>query len=201
MTPPRRPLSAVASSVTGMWTVAAVAVLAGCSGGITAERATGGYVQGDYGITVAQAEDRDDAPDVGGETLDGDQVSLDDYAGKTVVLNIWGSWCGPCRDEADELVAAEKQLRGDGVVFLGIDIRDLDDSARAFERSYGITWPSIVDQDSSELLGFRDTSLPAPESPPTTYVVDPQGRLGARIATADLTAQTLVDVVDEVRDG
>jgi thiol-disulfide isomerase/thioredoxin len=201
MTPPRRPLSAVALSVTGAGTVAAVAVLAGCSGGITAERATGGYVQGDYGITVAQPEDRDDAPDVGGETLDGDPVSLDDYAGKTVVLNIWGSWCGPCRDEADELVAAEQQLRGDGVVFLGIDIRDLDDNARAFERSYGITWPSIVDQDSSELLGFRDTSLPAPESPPTTYVVDPQGRLGARIATADLTTQTLVDVVDEVRDG
>ena len=201
MRQPRRPLSAIARSLTGAGTVAAVAVLAGCSGGITAERATGGYVQGDYGITVAQAEDRDDAPDVSGETLDGDQVSLDDYAGKTVVLNIWGSWCGPCRDEADELVSAEEQLRGDGVAFLGIDIRDLDDNARAFERSYGITWPSIVDQDSSELLGFRDTSLPAPESPPTTYVVDPQGRLGARIATADLTAQTLVDVVDEVRDG
>ena len=200
MTPARRPLSAVAVPVTVAWT-AAVAVLAGCSGGMTAERASGGYVQGDYGITVAEVDDRDDAPEVDGVTLDGDQVSLDDYAGKTVVLNIWGSWCGPCRDEADELVAAEKELRGDGVVFLGIDIRDSDASARAFERSYDITWPSIVDFDSSELLGFRDTSMPAPQSPPTTYVVDPEGRVGARIATADLTAQTLVDVVDEVVDG
>jgi len=201
MTPTRRRLSAVAVPVTVVWTLATAALLAGCSGGITAERATGGYVQGEYGITVAEAEDRDDAPEVDGETLDGEQVALDDYAGKTVVLNVWGSWCGPCRDEADALVAAEKELRDDGVVFLGIVIRDQDDSARAFERSYGITWPSIVDFDSSELLGFRDTSLPAPESPPTTFVVDPQGRLGARIATADLTAQTLVDVVDEVVDG
>ena len=176
-------------------------VLAGCSGGISAERAGGGYVQGGYGISVVDAGDREDAPDVSGQTLAGDQVALDDYAGTTVVLNIWASWCGPCRDEADELVAAERQLRGRDVVFLGLDIRDSDGSARAFERSYGIGWPSIVDQDSSELLGFRETSLPAPEAPPTTYVIDAQGRLGARIATSDLTTQTLVDVVDEVLDG
>lgn len=175
--------------------------LAGCAGGLSADRATGGYIQGDYGITVVDAPDRDNAPDISGVSLGGDPVSLDDYAGKTVVLNIWGAWCTACRAEVDQLVAAEKQLRADGVDFLGIDIRDDDDAARSYERRYDVSWPSIFDQDSSLLLGFRDTSLPAPAAPPTTYVVDAQGRLGARIATADLTATTLVDVVDEVRGG
>jgi len=192
-----RPVAVVAGAAT---LVTVLGVLVGCSGGPTSERATGSYVQGSYGITVVPADERDDAPALGGETLDGDVVALDDYAGQTVVLNVWGQWCPPCRAEADELVAAEREL-GDDVAFLGVNIRDLDDSARAFERTHGITWPSIVDQDSSELLGFRDTSLPPPASPPTTYVVDPQGRLGARIGQEITTATTLVDVVDEVDDG
>ena len=62
MRQPRRPLSAIARSLTGAGTVAAVAVLAGCGGGITAERATGGYVQGDYGHRHGQQQ----RPGVGG---------------------------------------------------------------------------------------------------------------------------------------
>lgn len=189
----RPALTSVAVAVAG-------GLLAGCGSGPSSERATGGYVQGDYGITVVPADERDDAPALGGETLDGGEVTLDDYAGRPVVLNVWGQWCPPCRAEADELVAAEREL-GDDVAFLGINIRDLDDAARAFERSHGITWPSIIDQDSSQLLGFRETSLPPPASPPTTYVIDSEGRLAARIGQEITSATTLVDVVDEVVDG
>src|SRR5688500_10334462 len=131
----RPALTSVAVAVAG-------GVLAGCGSGPSSERATGGYVQGDYGITVVPADERDDAPALGGETLDGRGVTLAEYAGRPVVLNVWGQWCPPCRAEADELVAAEREL-GDDVAFLGINIRDLDDAARAFERSHGITWPSI----------------------------------------------------------
>lgn len=189
----RPALTSVAVAVAG-------GLLAGCGSGPSSERATGGYVQGDYGITVVPADERDDAPALGGETLDGGEVTLDDYAGRPVVLNVWGQWCPPCRAEADELVAAEREL-GDDVAFLGINIRDLDDAARAFERSHGITWPSIIDQDSSQLLGFRETSLPPPAAPPTTYVIDSEGRLAARIGQEITSATTLVDVVDEVVDG
>jgi thiol-disulfide isomerase/thioredoxin len=192
-----RPRPTLAAAVT---TTALAAGLAGCSGTPAAERASGGYVQGDYGITVVPAGERDDAPDLGGRTLDGDDVSLDDFAGRTVVLNVWGQWCPPCRAEADELVAAERELGAD-VAFLGVNIRDLDDNARAFERSHDISWPSIVDQDSSLLLGFRETSLPPPTAPPTTYVIDAEGRLAARIGEEITTPTTLVDVVDEVVDG
>ena len=194
MTRPRR---ALAAAVT---TTALATGLAGCSGTPAAERASGGYVQGDYGITVVPAGERDDAPDLGGRTLDGDDVSLDDFAGRTVVLNVWGQWCPPCRAEADELVAARRELGAD-VAFLGVNIRDLDDNALAFERSHDISWPSIVDQDSSLLLGFRETSLPPPTAPPTTYVIDAEGRLAARIGEEITTPTTLVDVVDEVVDG
>ncbi|HLK95861.1 MAG TPA: TlpA disulfide reductase family protein [Nocardioidaceae bacterium] len=197
---PTRPVTSPAAAAVATVVAVAGGALAGCSGGPSAERATGGYVQDDYGITVVPAGERDDAPALGGETLDGGEVTLDDYAGRTVVLNVWGQWCPPCRAEADELVAAERAL-GDDVAFLGVNIRDLDDSARAFERSHGITWPSIIDQDSSELLGFRETSLPPPASPPTTYVIDAEGRLAARIGQEITTATTLVDIVDEVVDG
>lgn len=176
-----------------------LALLVGCTGGTTAERSTGGFIQGEYGITVVPADDREDAPPVVGETLAGEQLALADLVGEPVVLNVWGSWCGPCVEEADDLVAAERKL-GD-VVFVGLNIRDNEDAARAFERAHDITWPSILDFDGSQLLGFRDTDLAAPYSPPTTYVIDAEGRLGARIAIDDLTATTLVDVVEEVRGG
>lgn len=185
MTPSRSPAALAAA--------AAVAVLlAGCTGGTSVDRADGGYAS-EYGITLVPADEREAAPPVAGETLDGEQLSLDDFAGETVLLNVWGQWCGPCVDEADDLVQAEREL-GD-VAFVGLNIRDEDDAARAFEREYGIDWPSIYDQASTNLLGFTD--LPAAATP-TTYVIDAEGRLAARLLGPQ-TAQTFVDVVEEVR--
>ncbi len=181
---------------------AAAAVLlggcSGCSGGLQAERATGGYVQGDYGITVLPADEREAAPDVSGETLDGEQVSLDDYAGQVVVVNVWGSWCTNCRVETPDLVAAEAELRDDDVVFLGINIRDDRAAALRYEADNDVTWPSVYDPASTQLLGFRGEMTAA--ATPTTFVVDTEGRLAARLLDKQ-SAETFVDVVDEVTDG
>lgn len=192
MTPSRSPATLAAAAAVAL-------LLAGCTGGTSVDRADGGYVlDGEYGITVVPPADRDEAPTIAGQTLVGEPLSLEDFAGQTVVLNVWGSWCGPCVDEADDLVEAERQLAD--VAFVGLNIRESStDNAQAFERAFDITWPSIFDQDSSLLLAFRDTDLPPPQAPPTTYVIDTQGRLGARIAIDDVTATTLVDVVEEVR--
>jgi len=187
-------------SVARLLTAAALAaaLLAGCTAGTSAERASGGYVQGDYGITVVPESERPDAPPVAGESLDGEQVSLDDYAGQTVLLNVWFAQCSPCREEAPDLVTAERELRGDEVQFLGINIRDDPDGAAQFVETFGITWPSIADPTSSQLLGFRG-DLPA-VAVPTTYVIDADGRVAARLLGPQ-SAQTLVDVVDEVGTG
>ena len=178
--------------------LAAALLLSACSGGIQAERSTGGYVQGDYGITVLPADEREPAPDVSGETLDGDQVSLADYSGQVVVINVWGSWCPGCRVETPELIKAEAEMRDDDVAFLGIAIRDDRSSALQYEAANDVTWPSIYDPSSSQLLGFRGEMTAA--ATPTTYVVDAEGRLAARLLDKQ-SAETFVDVVDEVTDG
>jgi len=182
----------------GCTVVAVAVVLAGCSGGLQAERSSGGFVQGEYGITVVPAGERVQAPDLAGESLSGEQVSLADFAGQTVLVNVWGSWCVPCREEVDDLVAARRQLPADSVVFLGINIRDDRAAAQAFEDRHGVTWPSLFDPSSSLLLGFRD-SLPA-AAVPTTYIIDADGRVAVRMLDKQ-TAQTFVDVVTDVQDG
>ena len=172
-------------------------VLAGCSGGVRAERSGGGFVQGEYGITVVPVEDRVPAPDLSGESLSGEEVSLDDFAGKTVLVNVWGSWCVPCREEVDDLVAARRELPVESVAFLGINIRDDRAAAQAFEDRYGVTWPSLYDPSSSLLLGFRESLAAA--AVPTTYIIDADGDVAVRMLNKQ-TAQTFVDAVTDVRD-
>lgn len=155
-----------------------------------------GFVSGSGTVTVVDAADRVEAPNPSGRTLSGKQLALKDFTGSTVVLNVWGSWCAPCRQEAPDLVRAAKRLADRDVRFLGINVRESGvASARAFVRNYGLPYPSIYDADGSELLGFRDT-LP-PDAIPSTLVIDERGRVAARVlGTVD--ADTLVALVDDV---
>jgi thiol-disulfide isomerase/thioredoxin len=82
---------------------------------------------------------------------------LGQLAGTPVVVNFWGSWCSPCREEAPDLAAAHERF-GDRVQFLGVDLLDARESARAFMREFGWTYPSIFDpageiRDGLGLLG------------------------------------------------
>jgi thiol-disulfide isomerase/thioredoxin len=186
------------------WVAALAIVLTACSSDLATNSEAGGYISADGSITVVPPADREPVPDIAGETLQGDPISLDDLrgsddgAGRIVVLNVWGSWCGPCHAEADDLATASERLAPEGVRFLGIDIRDQTASALAFEKEYGIDYPSIFDPDSTTLLEFPESMMAV--SPPTTYVIDSDGRLAARVF-AEVTVETLVDLVDEVRDG
>lgn len=177
---------------------ATVAVTVAACSGIQAGQAGGGLGQAGYGITVVPVSERVDAPDVSGESLSGELLSLEDFAGRTVLINVWGSWCVPCREEVDDLAAARRRLPGSSVAFLGINIRDDRAAAVRFEDEYGVTWSSLYDPSGSQLLGFRD-SLPA-SAVPTSYVIDADGNVAARMLDKQ-TATTFVDVVTEVRDG
>lgn len=156
-----------------------------------------GFVAGKGIITVLDPADRKEPGEVAGETLDGEQVSLDDYAGQVVVVNVWGSWCGPCRKEAPMLAEAARDLADDGVAFLGIDSRDPSPSAaRAFVRRFDIPYPSIYDQQGRTLLAFRGTLNP--NAIPSTVVVDPQGRVAGSVL-GEVSRTTLEDLVEEAR--
>jgi thiol-disulfide isomerase/thioredoxin len=75
--------------------------------------------------------------------------------GQVVVVNIWGSWCGPCRVEAPELEIVHQQTQASGVRFLGIDVRDLRSAAEDFVTAHGVTYPSIFDPPGRSLLALQ----------------------------------------------
>ena len=180
--------------------VAALLVLAvaGCSstGQDQADRkGQTGFVTGNGELTVIAVADRRPAPAVAGETLDGKTWSLADQKNKVVVLNVWGSWCGPCRKEAPDLQAAAERL-GSAAVFVGLNTRDNDPApARRFVDQFKISYPSIYDPQGKQLLGFRGQTVPS--AIPSTLVIDAEGRVAAR-ALGPISTTTLVDVVEDV---
>lgn len=160
--------------------VAAAALAAGCSGQSSVAADTGtGYVAGDGSAVVLPEAERAPAPELSGPTLEGGTWSLADQLGDVVVLNVWASWCAPCRAEAPTFAEVSAATSGQGVQFVGLNTRDTDAAARAFVTRYGLAYPNLVDDDGSLQLQFRDT-LP-PQAIPSTVFIDAQGRVAARV--------------------
>lgn len=137
-----------------------------------------GFVSGDGSLAVVAAEDRLPAPDVSGTTLTGEPLRLSDFRGDVVVLNVWASWCAPCRAEAPALNALATEFAEQGVAFIGLNTRDSQAAAEAFVANKGVTYPSLVDADGRIQVQFVD-SLP-PQAIPSTVVIDREGRVAAR---------------------
>ncbi|KRV50911.1 redoxin [Wenjunlia vitaminophila] len=182
VTPARRSRAHRAVALSGAVAVA-MAVVAGCS---TANEASGGegqgFVSGDVRVDQYSPGERKDAPELSGKTLQGEPLDLADYRGKVVVLNVWGSWCAPCRAEAKHLKKVSEETADQGVQFIGINTRDTNANARAFERNHEITFPSVSDRYGKLVARFRG-SVP-PSAIPTTLVIDRQGRIAARVLNA-----------------
>jgi thiol-disulfide isomerase/thioredoxin len=181
--------------------VGTLVLLAACSGG-GRDRTTDGYVGADGTksslVTLLAAKDRQPAPVLEGEGLDGRPLSTADFAGKTLVINLWGPWCPPCRAEAPVLKEISEQYADQDVQFIGMLTRTPDpSSAIAFNRKKGITYPSFADEGGSLELQFV-RSLPT-QAIPTTWVIDAEGRVAARIMDPELRASTLAGVIDDVQ--
>ncbi|GAA3717125.1 hypothetical protein GCM10022204_41250 [Microlunatus aurantiacus] len=160
---------------------------------------TGDTAQVNKALTWIPVADRQLAPVASGPALSGTgTVSTGGYPGKVVVINVWGSWCGPCRLEAKDLAeASEKTAKT--AAFVGLNIRDTSpDAARAFVRAFGIGYPHIYDPNGEQLVRFAGT-LP-PNGIPTTLLIDKKGRIAARIVgVVDQT--TLLGLIDDVAQG
>ena len=171
-----RPSRRVGISIT---LTAAAMLLSACGSAPRASSATQeGFVAGDGSLVVLPQSQREPAPDLQGTTLDGGTFRLADHRGEVVVVNVWASWCAPCRAEAPDLVAVSKDFAGKGVTFVGLDTRDSDVPARAFVTRFGITYPSVIDRDGRLQLLFAG-SLP-PQAIPSTLVIDRDGLVAAR---------------------
>lgn len=157
----------------------------------TASGATGDVVQ------QYAPGDRPEVSSFEATLLDGSTLTDRDLSGTVSVLNVWGSWCGPCRAEAPELVEATRRL-GDSAQFFGINVRDSPEAARAFERAFEIPYQSVQPSDSARtIMAFRGVLTAA--AVPSTVVVDSDGKVAARVVGQVDTA-TLVGLVRDVLD-
>jgi len=144
--------------------------------------------------------DRPQAPDltlpvlVSGPGLPpaGQQASLSDLRGKVVLLNLWASWCGPCKEEAPVLEAVWNRYRTKGVVVLGIDIQDLTQDALEFIEEYRLTYPSLRDGSDDSKTALEATGVPE------TYLIDRTGRIALHIAGPVSTTAQLSGPIDQV---
>jgi len=175
-----RRLRLAARRLSGLHVSAFVLVIAlsACSSGDDAvDQAAGSeqrFVSGNGSIVEFPPADRRAAPKITGELLDGSAYDLADHKGKVVVVNFWGSWCAPCRAEADDLEAVYAATKASGVEFLGVNVKDSRDNAKAYEQAFKVTYPSLYDRSQRVALKFRDTP---PNAIPATIVLDRQGRV------------------------
>jgi peroxiredoxin len=180
---------------------AAALALAGCSGGSGAsssgDKANTNYVQGTGLVTTVPAGDRKSAINLAGKDLDGKALDISAYRGKVVVLNVWGSWCPPCRAEAADFESVFQSTQAKGVQFVGIDSRDPQiTQAKLFAASRKLTYPSLYDASGQLLFSFPAGTL-NPQTIPTTIILDRQGRVAVRALTA-LTKEQLTKILDPV---
>jgi thiol-disulfide isomerase/thioredoxin len=182
--------------------VSAVIALAGCSTGDDAV-AQGGTFEfvapgGKTDITYDPPDSRGrPGPLSGPDLLDPDRtISLDDFAGDVVVINVWGQWCGPCRTEIGQLQQVYDATRDQGVAFLGIDVRDNNRQAAVdFVTDRRITFPSIYDPPMRTMIAFGGR-YPTTVIP-STVVLDRQHRVAA-VFLRELLAEDLMPVVERL---
>jgi thiol-disulfide isomerase/thioredoxin len=148
-------------------------------------------VDGNSGAVLYSAGHRPAAPAFTGTTLTGSKLSSSAYRGQVVVLNFWGSWCVPCREEASTLAAVAAKYRASGVSFLGVDVRDTTASAQAFVSRFGVGYPSVGDPGSAISADF--SAVVPLSSTPTTLVIDRSGHIaGAVFGTVTYSELTAI---------
>jgi thiol-disulfide isomerase/thioredoxin len=175
--------------------LAAAGTVAGCSSG-TGGSSSVGSVEVAPGIAQINPADRTAAPQLSGTTIAGQPYSTS-YQGHITVINVWGSWCTACREEAPSFSEAAKKYASKDVRFLGIDTLDNDASAQSYDSRFGITYPSLTDPDQLLVL---DLKALVPSEPPSTLIVDRSGKVAVR-AIGGITEPELDQDLDYVLSG
>jgi thiol-disulfide isomerase/thioredoxin len=158
--------------------------LAGCASDPLADQFRSGdsknYIAGDGTVTEFDSAQRPTFLPFSGETESGLKLDSSALEGQVVVMNWWYSSCAPCRAEAPDLQALYENFKDEGVQFVGVNVRDTAETALAFDRKFGISFPSIMDAQSGAVsLAFQ--GVVSPQAVPTTLVIDKEGKVSSRI--------------------
>lgn len=135
------------------------------------------------------------APNFTGTTLDGETIRLSDLRGKTVLINVFASWCGPCRLEMPHLVEAADQFGDQEVVFVGINLQENPEAVKAFRDEFNVQFPLVLNED-----GSLTNNLYTPIGLPTSWFIDQDGVVRYVFAGA-MTREVLQNVLDDVITG
>lgn len=155
------------------------------------------WITGEGRIIEVAPSERAAPVEAGGEDLDGNALDLDDYRDRVVVLNVYASWCPPCRAEMPLVVDLADSYDPAEVAFLGVNIRDASrDNAEAFIRAQDVDFPSFYDPGSEVLLRLSDDL--GPYSLPSTVVLDRRGRLAVLVLGEIPGAVSMRDAIDQV---
>ena len=126
--------------------------------------------------------------------IDGKEYRLSQYRGKVVVVNFWATWCPPCREEMPSMERAYEKLKKSGILILAINIGEDEDAIFKFTADYPVSFPLLMDQDSRVINQWPVTALP------TTYVVDPEGRIVYRaIGSREWDNEALLKKLEALR--
>lgn len=126
--------------------------------------------------------------------FDGKLIRLEDFRGTAVLLNFWASWCIPCRAESVALESAWKRNKDRGVIFIGINIQDKEEDARAFMKEFGITYLNGPDDSGRIAIDYGVWGIPE------TFFIDPQGRITYKHA-GEVKAPLIQAKLDEALRG
>jgi thiol-disulfide isomerase/thioredoxin len=174
--------------------------ITGCSSDPLAEQYRAGsgknYIAGDGTITEIAPENRTEPITFSGLSEGGATLSSDQYLGNVLVVNFWYAGCAPCRAEAPLLQEAFLAAEPNGVGFMGVNVRDQPATVATFDKTFGITYPSIVDVDGQAQLSFA-SNVP-PNAVPTTLVLDREGRVAARILGQLANTSILTTLVTDI---
>lgn len=172
-----------------------VAALSGCStGGVTKQSQTA-FVEGNGVALYVKPAQRSAAPTISGATLANGNVTL--KYDKVTVLNVWASWCAPCRAEAPLLSDFATQYASQGVQFAGVLTRDNATSALDFANRFKLSYPTFT--DDSVLASFRNSLVP--NAIPTTLIIDSHGYVAARVS-GEVTVALLQNLIlKTLKDG
>ena len=148
------------------------------------------FISGNGVATYISPDKRKEAPNISGLTLSGG--SFKSEPGKLLILNVWASWCSPCRAEAGALQELSRAYPE--VQFLGVLTRDTKVAAQSFVDRFAITYPSLT--DDAILLKFHGQLIP--NAIPTTLIIDSQSRVAARIS-GEVTYSSLKELIERVK--
>lgn len=137
------------------------------------------YVAGDGSVQEFAQEERGEPVEFESTLFDGTSISPETWQGDVTVINFWYAACAPCRVEAPDLAEIHGEYQDDGVQFFGVNTRDTQSTAEAFERRFEIEYPSVEDRGGEVM--FSMTDYVPPSAVPTTLVLDQEGRVSARI--------------------